>query len=333
MRLLCKEDPMKQLISLILCLLLAFPACALAQDDMMQVVNCSEWVSLRKDPDSDSVRLLKVPLGAVVEDCTQDADGFIRCSYNGFYGFILSEYLAPYTPAPEETQDDPSAEGGDYTITSSPIMSQNILDVLPDFPSQEILSEAGTNVLTYEFDSYTVMVQRAGKSTHETLRAVCYDENGTALWQVSNASDALTELTQTYAFIAGTAQDPLLVIFVAGKGFHAYDIGPWSELRWQCVADEALAVSGGLSCQVDAGGNIYACGFSNSAPICIGPDGSLLWAAQNLRADVYNPWKLELSETGLNVYYNELTDYPGICNVASYDMGGNQVQVFQQEMQ
>ena len=321
---------MKKIFCLILCLCL-LPLCALAEGDMMQVINCSEWVSLRKDPDSDSVRLLKVPLGAVVEDCTQDADGFIRCSYNGFYGFILGEYLAPYTP--EETPDDSSAGEDSYSIASSPVMNQNILDVLPDFPSMEVFSEAGTNVLTHEFDSYTVMVQRAGKSTHETLRAVCYDENGTALWQVSNSSDSITELTQTQAFIAGTEHDPLLIIFVAGKGFHAYDIGPWSELRWQCVRDEALAVSGGLSWQVDATGNIYACGFYNNAPICIGPDGSLLWAAQNPRADVYNPWKMELTESGLNLYCNELPDYPGICNVASFDLSGSLVQVFQQEIQ
>lgn len=306
---------MKRNLALLLCVvLLAGTLSALAEDApvTMQVINCTEWVSLRKDPDPDSVRLLKVPLGSIVEDCSEAENGFIRCSYNGFYGYILSDYLMVV----EVTELEPE-------------MEPTILDLLPNLPPYTLFIDAGTNVLQYSGNGCTVVVQRAGRATHEKIVAIGYDSSGNAYWQTSDVSGPLSELTQTDAFIAGTEQDPLLVMFVAGKGFHAYSADLSGVERWHFTDGEALNLSGSFTHAVDTDGSIYAVGYYNNAPLCLGPDGSLKWKAQNDRPDLYHPWKILLTESGVEVYYNESDQYEGMYNVAIYSFDGILQQIIQ----
>lgn len=306
---------MKKWLAFLLCItLLCTPLCSLAEGAplTMQVVNCTEWVSLRKDPDPDSVRLLKVPLDAIVEDCTYVTDGFVHCSYNGFYGYILSDYLMVV----EVTEPEPETE-------------PTILDLLPSLPPYALFIEAGTNVLEAQGNGCTVAVQRAGRITHEKIMAIGYDERGSAYWQTSDVSGPLSELTLTDAFMAGTEQDPLLVMFVAGKGFHAYAADLTGTERWHFTDGEALNLSGSLSHAVSADGTIYAVGYYNNAPLCLNPDGSLKWKAQNDRPDIYHPWKIQLTDTGVEVWYNESDQYEGMYNVAIYDFNGMLQQIIQ----
>lgn len=57
------------------------------------VIHCSEWVSLRKEPNTSSTRLAKVPLGGVVTECVSWMGSFVCCTYMGQRGYIASEYL------------------------------------------------------------------------------------------------------------------------------------------------------------------------------------------------------------------------------------------------
>ena len=85
---------MKRLIACILMLMLLPVALA----DSMVVVNCDEWVSLRKSPSTSADRLKKVPLYEVVTDCEWAENGFVRCTYDGATGYILEKYLDTYEP-------------------------------------------------------------------------------------------------------------------------------------------------------------------------------------------------------------------------------------------
>ena len=92
---------MKRLV-LILCLLLALlPLAAEAQHQPfayvgnMEVVNCSEWVSLREEPSTGSRRLVQVSLGSVVANCCYVAEDWCYAEFDGYCGYILSEYLKP----------------------------------------------------------------------------------------------------------------------------------------------------------------------------------------------------------------------------------------------
>ncbi|MBQ7519316.1 MAG: hypothetical protein IJU12_03285 [Clostridia bacterium] len=73
---------MKRLVCLLLCAALmlgAAPALAAGVSDVMRVVNCQEWVSLREAPETQSKRLAKVYLGELVTDCVASINGFILC--------------------------------------------------------------------------------------------------------------------------------------------------------------------------------------------------------------------------------------------------------------
>ena len=63
----------------------------------MRVVNCRDYVSLRTEPSSQSERILKVPLGALVLAYTElgEKDGFYLCLTQGEYGYIMTQYLRP----------------------------------------------------------------------------------------------------------------------------------------------------------------------------------------------------------------------------------------------
>ena len=82
---------------LLLCMVLAAMP-ALADSEYignMEVVNCSEWVSLREEPSTRSERLVKVSLGAIVSNCQQVNDAWIYAEYDGYSGYILAKYLQP----------------------------------------------------------------------------------------------------------------------------------------------------------------------------------------------------------------------------------------------
>ena len=58
------------------------------------IVNCHDWVSLRFRPNTKSRQLIKVPLGADVQDAYYVENGFVHCFYRGYEGYILEQYVA-----------------------------------------------------------------------------------------------------------------------------------------------------------------------------------------------------------------------------------------------
>ena len=90
---------MKRYIALFLLLCMVLAAMPATADSgyigNMEVVNCSEWVSLREEPSTRSERLVKVSLGAIVSNCQQVNDAWIYAEYDGYSGYILAKYLEP----------------------------------------------------------------------------------------------------------------------------------------------------------------------------------------------------------------------------------------------
>ena len=80
---------------IILCLaILLSGICAFAEETRpMQIINCEEWVSMRREADTHSERVAKVPFGVTVEAYFSD-DQFTYCEYDGIKGYILNDYLA-----------------------------------------------------------------------------------------------------------------------------------------------------------------------------------------------------------------------------------------------
>ena len=58
-----------------------------------KVVNCERWISLREYPDTNSVALRHIPLGAYVRYFGRVGNGFCRVEYKGIGGYALQVYL------------------------------------------------------------------------------------------------------------------------------------------------------------------------------------------------------------------------------------------------
>lgn len=90
---------MKRLAALFLLLCMVLAALPASADDeyigRMEVVNCNEWVSLRAAPRTSAKRLVKVSLGAIVDNCQRIDDEWIYVEYDGYSGYILAKYLEP----------------------------------------------------------------------------------------------------------------------------------------------------------------------------------------------------------------------------------------------
>lgn len=60
-----------------------------------RVVNCDEWISLRKSPSTSADRYCTIPLGATVTYYSNAGGGFLKVGYNGYIGYALASYLTP----------------------------------------------------------------------------------------------------------------------------------------------------------------------------------------------------------------------------------------------
>lgn len=61
-----------------------------------QVVNCSEYITLRAEPSTSAMELDRISLGEMVEVLEYAGNDFYRIIYNGQIGYALSYYLQPY---------------------------------------------------------------------------------------------------------------------------------------------------------------------------------------------------------------------------------------------
>jgi hypothetical protein len=85
----------KRSFALVLCLGILAGSCDVMADSYRarQIDECSEYVNLREDPDSESGSLDRVYLGEVVMASPYN-DDYSYCCYNGQFGYIRDDYLS-----------------------------------------------------------------------------------------------------------------------------------------------------------------------------------------------------------------------------------------------
>ena len=301
----------------------------------MTVINTKDWVSLREKASASSSRLAKVPLGANVSHCVQVSDKFIYCEYKGVYGYILREYLQSNEPRPTARPTATPAPTANPASLRLPVLVASptqtpapsgitSFDQLPDWPSYTQLLSAGETVINYHAaNGYTVVAQRLKDQTKEEIRLICYDANARPVWQTGDAAQKNNDLNATSAFIAGTEDKPLVVLFTSGKGFVAYDVDAWHDVQWSLTEGKALGISGSLRAEVDQDGTIYVIGYYDSAPTCISADGKWLWSAAHSNTTIYWPVDLLIEDDHIEVYYSTPLDNDIYCDVISYGKDGN----------
>ena len=128
---------MRKVLCLVLCLMLLVPASAerILIGDLMEVVKCREFVTLRAEPDTKAEALDRVPLGAVVRTLGEYDEKFQRVLYGGQSGYVLSEYLAPAPTTAIAWKPVEVAEGSQEYA--------NINLFLTNFTEQYFLNPAG----------------------------------------------------------------------------------------------------------------------------------------------------------------------------------------------
>lgn len=269
----------------------------------MEVVNCSDWVSLRAKPSASSARLAKVPLGAFVTDCVQVSDTFVFCKYRNVEGYIQLDYL--------KSHDEQTAN------------HSTVFDSFTERPSYTAFLAAGETVLNYHAaNGYTIVVQRAYSDVSEEIMAVCYNMTGQPVWQVGDKVDEIGQTTATAAFIAGTQDDPEVVFFCAGRGFVAYDVDAWHDVQWEWREGDALTISAGLSAAVDVEGTIYVTGYFSDTLVAISADGEFLWKASHADPNIYWPYDIVIEKDHVDVWYETPSAASDMHDVISYSKDG-----------
>ena len=272
----------------------------------MTVVNCNEWVSLREKASSSAARLAKVPLGTEVTGCVQVSDTFIYCSYKGLWGYIQKEYLsAPQSGIPTY----PGAASG-VTFAS-----------VPSLPTYEAFMAAGQNlVLAETYLGYTIVVRRA-VNEREEMMAVCYDLNYTPLWELRGTSlNPASDVQQTLAFVGGVTAKPLLIWYIHGMGFWAYEFGPQLKQSWLLTASDALGITNSILPTVDHDGTIYAA-FDDKL-LSISNEGLLRWKTSCDDPSICFPTAFEISENYVDVIYDNHPETANLLTMVRFSKDG-----------
>lgn len=238
----------------------------------MVVVNCDEWVSLREAPSTSAARITTVPLGAVVYNCTPYTGDFTQCEYSGMVGYILSEYL--------QTVD------GD-----APSASQ---------------TEHGRLILEHAIEEYTVYAYYDFAANGESLYVECLDAQGIQVWNYASSVPFSTELQGADAFIGGTEERPLVLVFNAGEGIYALDFYT-GQVQW-LLPNDTVNFGGGISHAVSSDGTVYVGGYYGPDPVAIDVDGNVLWEAKPDH-DAYWMHEIEVTEEGVVATYDCIDEH------------------------
>lgn len=157
----------------------------------MYVVNCNEWISLRKSPSTSATRLKEIPLGASCSFIEEASNGFYKVIYNGTTGYALAQYLttdksAIATSSAPSTQSE-SSQGTLWVVNcdewislrSSASTSASRLAKIPLGASCEYLGSAGNGFYRVRYNGTTgyalsqyLSTQRSYSSSSDSASSV-----------------------------------------------------------------------------------------------------------------------------------------------------------------
>lgn len=192
------------------------------------------------------------------------------------------------------------------------------VSTLPVIMTYEEITSSGYEILYYTSGEYTVCASRE-YTEGEILRVGCF-RNGEPVWGYISSIPYSTELQITDAFVAGTAQDPMIIIFNAEDCMMMIEM-VFGDIVWEKSVEE-LPVGGSLVYEVSEDGTIYCGGYYDAGPTAISISGEVLWSAQPDNPDVYWLDKIHIEETYILAEYvtgNEIGNH-----VVAFDKNGVQ---------
>ena len=133
--------------------------------------------------------------------------------------------------------------------------------------------------LAEQVDDRTVLAERSYSDSGEVMELSCLDSSGSEAWKRVFQSPYQTELNCTDAFVAGTAEEPMVLVHVSGVGLTALDLYTGQE-RWT-LDNDTINLGGSLSCAVAEDGTMYIGGYYGPDPVAISMDGKVLWQSSS----------------------------------------------------
>ncbi len=270
----------------------------------MRVVNCKEWVTLRVQPYKWTKALAKVPKGAIVYNCRtiKEKKSFVYAEYEGLQGYILLQYLEP---APEY----------EPPVTSAVTQKMSMDEVTEN--ADIILDWHDFNISVVAAREYV----RNGKVIQEILRLGCFID-GEPLWGHIETLDSNDEKGLLKAFIGGTEDDPMVILYDGGYGLTMFDLlsgaERWTIMRSSCDLGDAAVVG------IDDEGTMYIAGSDGPDPVAVTQEGRILWKADTEDPEVKHPYEISLNKNDIEVKYGSEgeTDY-----IATFDYMGDVIDI------
>lgn len=170
-----------------------------------------------------------------------------------------------------------------------------------------------TTVLDVTVQGHHLVAKRSYPEEGERLRITC-DEG---LWTYEVTVQDPTELTMTAAFIGGTAEDPMVMVYSTTKSLQALNLQDGT-VRWTF---DACDLGAGTTAAVDADGRIYIGGYYGPDPVCIDVDGNLVWQSDS--EGCYWLYDIQVESDRIVCTYDMMPD--GESGTVSFDMSGNKI--------
>ena len=209
-----------------------------------------------------------------------------------------------------------NAGGGD-----EPAYEGETFAAVPALPSYEEFMNAGSDELVHETYAGYLIVVRCAYNSVEELMAVCYDLNYKPLWELRDHSlYEMSDVVQMDAFVGGVTEDALLIWYVHGKGFFAYEFGPQLKLRWALPESDALNITNSILADVDYQGNLYAA--YDDKMLCISREGQLRWKTSCDDPTICFPMSMVISENYVDVTYDNHPETSNVVTVVRYSKDG-----------
>lgn len=188
---------------------------------------------------------------------------------------------------------------------------------VPMMMTYEELTSSGLEVLNYQTDEFTVYAAR-DYTDGETLKVGAF-RDGEPIWGYISSCLYDTELQITDAFMAGTVQDPMIVIFNAEDSMMMVDLLS-GEIIWEKSVEE-IQLGGSLAHDVGEDGTIYCAGYYDLGPTAISMSGEVLWRAQPQDSNTYWPYAIEVEDSCVLVVYATGTETEN--DVVAYGLDGS----------
>ena len=270
----------------------------------MRVVRCKEYVTLRAEPYKTGKALAKVPKGAIVYNCStiKQKKSFVYAEYEGLQGYILLEFLdeAPeYEPA----------------VTSA---------ITQKMTMEELTGKAEIVLDWHDFNISVVAAHeyvKKGKVIQEVLRVGCFID-GEPLWGHIETLDSYTETMLLKAFIAGTEDDPMVMIYDGGYGLTMLDLLSGNE-RWTITTGNCNFGDAAVTA-VDDEGTMYIAGTDGPDPVAVTQEGRILWKSDTADNEIQHPYEIRLKKSSIEVKYGNPED---ISYLVSFDYMGDVMDV------